>query len=80
MQALWSRRSMIVFFLVGYGIPWLGWSAIAIWNPTGPLRTAPLYTGDFMTVGGFVATFVAASSVSTALNTSPPTSGIHKAS
>jgi hypothetical protein len=59
MQALWSRRSMIVFFLVAYGIPWLGWSAIAIWNPSGPLRTALFYTGDFMTVGGFVASVVA---------------------
>jgi membrane protease YdiL (CAAX protease family) len=63
MQSLWTRRSMIVFFLVGYGIPWLGWTSIQIWNPAPPLRTALFYTGDFMTVAGFVATFVAGGGV-----------------
>ncbi len=60
MQPLWSRRSVIVFFLVGFGIPWLGWSSIAIWNPpASPLKTALFYTGDFMSVAGLVATYVA---------------------
>jgi membrane protease YdiL (CAAX protease family) len=50
---------MIVFFAIGFGIPWLGWTTIQLVNPQGPLRTALFYTGDFMTVAGLVATWVA---------------------
>ncbi|MDX2058943.1 MAG: CPBP family intramembrane glutamic endopeptidase [Gemmatimonadales bacterium] len=60
MPALWSRRAMIAFFLVGFGIPWLGWITVVLWNPpASPLKTALFYTGDFMSVAGLVATWVA---------------------
>jgi len=61
-DSLWSRRSVIVFFAVGFGVPWLGWTVLALSGldrSTG-LATSLFYTGDFMTVAGFVATFVAA--------------------
>ena len=60
MTTLWKRRSVIAFFLVGFGIPWLGWTTRAVTGIEGPGATALFYTGDFMTVGGFVAAFVAA--------------------
>lgn len=61
MESVWKRRSVWVFFLVGFGVPWLGWGlrgALGINQP--PWSTLLFYTGDFMTVGGFVATYVAA--------------------
>lgn len=60
MKLLWSRRSVRVFFLIGFGVPWIGWSLIAITGlGPSPLRTALFYTGDFATIGGLVATWVA---------------------
>jgi membrane protease YdiL (CAAX protease family) len=59
MTPLWSRRSVIVFFLIGFGVPWLGWTIIALTEPRPPLRTVLFYTGDFMTIAGLVATAVA---------------------
>ena len=53
---------MIVFFLVGFGVPWLGWTTLAVSGldrSTAP-AVALFYTGDFMTVAGFLATAVAA--------------------
>lgn len=62
MQPLWSRRSVLVFFLVGFGIPWLGWSSIALLglDRSTPLARVLFYTGDFMAVAGFAAAWVAA--------------------
>jgi membrane protease YdiL (CAAX protease family) len=60
MRSLWTRRSMIVFFLVGFGVPWVGWTTRALTGVEGPSKIALFYTGDFMTIAGFVATFVAA--------------------
>ncbi len=60
MTTLWSRRSVVVFFLVAFGIPWLGWTIRAVSGLEGPGATVLFYTGDFMTVGGFVAVAVAA--------------------
>jgi len=60
MQSLWTRRSVVVFFLIGFGIPWIGWTLRAITGLEGPGGTALFYTGDFMTIAGFVATMVAA--------------------
>ena len=57
---LGSRRSLRWFFLVSFGIPWLGWTLVAVTGVgDSPLGTALFYTGDFMTVGGFVAAYVA---------------------
>ena len=58
---LWSRRSLRWFLLISFGIPWLGWTIVAVTGVgDSALGTALFYTGDFMTVGGFVATYVAA--------------------
>ncbi len=59
--SLVSRRSFRWFLMVSFGVPWLGWTIVAatgIGDST--LGTALFYTGDFMTVGGFVATWIAA--------------------
>ena len=60
-SGLLARPSLRWFFLVSFGIPWLGWTIVALTGlGDSPLGTALFYTGDFMTVGGFVATWVAA--------------------
>jgi CAAX protease family protein len=59
MTTLWKRRSVFVFFLLGFGVPWLGWTIRALTGLEGPAGTALHYTGDFLTVGGFVAAAVA---------------------
>ena len=63
MRSLWTRRSMIVFFLVGFGVPWVGWTTRALTGVEGPSKIALFYTGDFMTIAGFMATFVAAGAI-----------------
>ena len=60
MRSPWTQRSMLVFFLVGFGVPWIGWTTQAIVGLEGAGAAALYYTGDFMTIGGLVATFVAA--------------------
>ena len=46
---------------MSFGIPWLGWTIVALTGVgDSALGTALFYTGDFMTVGGFVAAYVAA--------------------
>jgi membrane protease YdiL (CAAX protease family) len=59
-----SRYSMGFFLLVGFGLPWLGWTTYAIIGKSlSPgAAQALFYTGDFMAVAGLVATYVAAGS------------------
>lgn len=58
MASFWRRQSLWLFVLIGFGLPWIGWSIIAITGMgTSPLRTALFYTGDFMSVAGLVATY-----------------------
>ena len=60
MESIWQRRSVRVFLAIGFGLPWLGWTIIAVTGMTSsPLRTVLFYMGDFMTVAGLVATVVA---------------------
>src|SRR5438128_2531496 len=61
-STLWRRRSVLVFFLIGFGVPWLGWTSLALsgLKLPSPVARALFYTGDFMTIAGFVATLVAA--------------------
>ena len=53
------KNPMVLFFLVAFGMPWLGWSSIHFFGMTepSPLRTALFYTGDFCSVAGFVAIY-----------------------
>jgi len=55
-------RPTLVFFAISFGLPWLGWTALALSGLDRGTTAARLlfYTGDFMTVGGLVATYVAA--------------------
>jgi len=48
------------FFVVAFGLPWIGWSSIRIFelNEPSALRTALFYTGDFCSVAGLVAIYV----------------------
>ena len=60
MESIWQRRSVRVFLAIGFGLPWLGWTIVAVTGMTSsPLRTVLFYMGDFMTVAGLVATVVA---------------------
>jgi membrane protease YdiL (CAAX protease family) len=58
MKPLLARPSLRLFVLIGFGLPWIGWSIIAItgMGPS-PLRKALFYTGVFVTVAGLVATY-----------------------
>ena len=53
------KNPMVWFFLVAFGMPWLGWSSIKFFGMTEPsaLRTALFYTGDFCSVAGLVAMY-----------------------
>jgi len=63
MSSIWTRRSLKVFFLVSFGLPWIGWTINAFGHTEPPLRTILFYLGDFMAVGGLVATWVAGGGV-----------------
>ena len=56
------KNPMVWFFLVAFGVPWLGWSSIKVFGMDEPsaLRTALFYTGDFCSVGGLVAMYLQA--------------------
>jgi membrane protease YdiL (CAAX protease family) len=56
------KNPMLWFFLVAFGLPWLGWSSIKVFGMDEPsaLRTALFYTGDFCSVGGLVAMYLQA--------------------
>ena len=59
MHPVWHRNSIRVFFALGFGLPWLGWTLNLLLPTEPPLRTILFYTGDFMTIGGIVATWAA---------------------
>jgi membrane protease YdiL (CAAX protease family) len=53
------KSPTVLFVLVAFGVPWVGWSlvrALGLTDPS-PLRVALLYTGDFCSVGGIVAMY-----------------------
>jgi membrane protease YdiL (CAAX protease family) len=53
------KNPTTLFFLVAFGMPWLGWSSMHILGLTepSPLRTVLFYTGNFCSVGGLVAMY-----------------------
>jgi membrane protease YdiL (CAAX protease family) len=59
MPNVWNRKSISVFFALGFGLPWIGWTTNLLFDTQGPLRTLLFYTGDFMSIGGIVATWAA---------------------
>jgi membrane protease YdiL (CAAX protease family) len=59
MTSVWSRRSIHVFFALGFGLPWIGWTTNQLFDTQGILRTLLFYTGDFMSIAGIVATWAA---------------------
>jgi membrane protease YdiL (CAAX protease family) len=62
MDSLWRRRSIHVFFALGFGLPWIGWTTNLLFETEGAFRTVLFYTGDFMSVAGIVATWAAGGS------------------
>jgi len=56
------KNPMFWFFVVAFGVPWLGWSSIKFFEMNEPpaLRTALFYTGDFCSVAGLVAMYLQA--------------------
>ena len=59
MNSVWSRRSIHVFFALGFGLPWIGWTTNQLFDTQGVLRTLLFYTGDFMSIAGIAATWAA---------------------
>ena len=59
MDSVWRRRSIHVFFALGFGLPWIGWTTNQLFDTQGALRTLLFYTGDFMSIAGIVATWAA---------------------
>ena len=59
MNSVWRRRSIHVFFALGFGLPWIGWTTNQLFDTQGALRTLLFYTGDFMSIAGIVATWAA---------------------
>ena len=59
---IWHRKSIRVFFALGFVLPWLGWTANLMFSTEPPLRTLLFYTGDFMSIAGIVATYAAGGS------------------
>ena len=55
MSSIWTRRSLKVFFVVAFGLPWLGWTINLFVTVDPPVRTALFYMGDFMAGGGLLA-------------------------
>src|SRR5688572_4822991 len=57
-----NMNPTLVFILIGFGIPWIGWSVVAVMGDelTRMQRMALHYTGDFCSIAGIVATYVAA--------------------
>ena len=55
-----STKSLIVFFLIAFGIPWIGWTLVqTLGESLSPTQRMLLfYTGDFCSVAGFVAVYV----------------------
>jgi uncharacterized protein len=49
-----------IFFLIAFGIPWIGWSAIAVAGDhlTVLQRTMLFYSGDACSIAGMVATYL----------------------
>jgi membrane protease YdiL (CAAX protease family) len=56
-----ERTAIAVFFGLAFGIPWLGWTALAITKVQLPSPLAWVFylSGDFCSVAGFLATYYA---------------------
>jgi CAAX protease family protein len=60
MDSPWTSRATLVFLSIAFGIPWSGWTLLAILHP---LRHTALWwclflTGCFCSVAGFIASYV----------------------
>lgn len=60
MKSPWKSRAVLVFFLVAFGIPWIGWTLVAVLHPRPhtPLWWLLFLTGCFCSVAGFIASYV----------------------
>lgn len=54
-----SKNAVVVFFLIAFGVPWLVWTLKQVYDLTSESATFLKYAGDFCSVGGLVAAYVA---------------------
>src|ERR1700731_3016482 len=56
-----SRRSMVLFFLIAFGIPWIGWTTLAVAgiDRSSRLATVLFFTGGACSLAGFIAAYSA---------------------
>lgn len=59
-DSTWRSRSVLVFFAFAFGVPWIGWTLLAVLHPShGTVLWWSLFlTGCFCSVAGFVASYV----------------------
>lgn len=54
-----SGKPTLVFFLIAFGAPWIVWTLMHFYEVTDSTRAVLFYFGDFCSIGGLVAAFVA---------------------
>lgn len=54
-----NKNALIVFLLIGFGVPWVGWTVADIFEFSPAIEMIIFYVGDFCSIGGLVAVFVA---------------------
>jgi membrane protease YdiL (CAAX protease family) len=65
-KSVWAARPLFWFFLLGFGVPWAGWTTMHLlkvpipWGHPSVLGWSLYLSGDWMSVAGFVATYMAA--------------------
>jgi hypothetical protein len=50
---------MLVFFSIAFGIPWIVWTLMHFYEVSDSIRAALFYFGNFCSIGGLVAAFIA---------------------
>ena len=60
MKSPWKSRAVLVFFVVAFGVPWIGWTLVAVLHPRPhtALWWLLFLTGCFCSVAGFLASYV----------------------
>jgi len=54
-----SSKPTLVFFLIAFGVPWIVWTLMHFYQVTDSTRAVLFYFGDFCSIGGLFAAFVA---------------------
>jgi uncharacterized protein len=54
-----NKNALIAFLIIAFGVPWVAWTVAAIFEFSPTIERNIYYFGDFCSVGGLVAAFVA---------------------